>query len=101
MQPRVRAVTLHSAALLARFVASLLIYEFGLLDVIKEEDSWGWMGGVVLHGDWVRRDLSIFEVAYECVTRRSFIPSVTTATSTWSGSSSISLTYLHGCPPRW
>ena len=59
-------LSLFVAALLTRFVASLLIYEFGLLDVIKEEDSWGWMGGVVLHGDWVRRDLSIFEVAYEC-----------------------------------
>lgn len=55
-----------AAAAAARFLGSLLVYEFGFMDVIKDEDAYGWMGGVVLHGDWVRRDLSIFEVAYEC-----------------------------------
>jgi hypothetical protein len=61
-------ILLFTSAVVIRFIASLLIYEFGLMEVIKDEDAYGWMGGVVLHGDWVRRDVGIFGVLYECVT---------------------------------
>ena len=61
-------ILLFTSAVVIRFIASLLIYEFGLMEVIKDEDAYGWMGGVVLHGDWVRQDVGIFGVLYECVT---------------------------------
>jgi hypothetical protein len=88
-------ILLFTSAVVVRFIASLLIYEFGLMEVIKDEDAYGWMGGVVLHGDWVRRDVGIFGVLYECVTPF-FIRSATTATNTWSVLSSISQTFLPG-----
>jgi len=61
-------IVLFASAIAVRFVASLFIYEFGLMEVIKDEDAYGWMGGVVLHNDWVRRDVGIFGVLYDCLT---------------------------------
>jgi hypothetical protein len=59
---------LFVTAVAVRFLASLLVYEFGMMEIIKDEDAYGWMGGVVLQGDWVRRDVGIFGVLYECST---------------------------------
>jgi hypothetical protein len=61
-------ILLFAAAVAVRFLASLLVYEFGLMEIIKDEDSYGWMGGVVLQGDWAQRDVGIFGVLYECTT---------------------------------
>jgi 4-amino-4-deoxy-L-arabinose transferase-like glycosyltransferase len=56
---------LFLAALGLRFLASLAIYELGFVDVIKDEDGTAWLTGALVYQDWVRRDLSIFNLPYE------------------------------------
>lgn len=56
---------LFLAALGLRFLASLAIYEFGYIDVIKDEDGYGWLNGVLIYQDWVRRDVSILSLPHE------------------------------------
>jgi hypothetical protein len=56
---------LFLTALGLRFIASLALYEFGLVDVIKDEDASGWLNGVLVYEDWVRRDVSIFQLPHE------------------------------------
>jgi hypothetical protein len=59
-------ILLFTAAIAVRFFASLLVYQFGLMEIIQDEDAYGWMGGVVLQRDWAQRDVGIFGVLYEC-----------------------------------
>lgn len=61
-------IGLFVVALLLRFVVSLGVYEFGFIDIIKDEDGTAWLTGVVLYQDWVHRDLGLFNLLYECTT---------------------------------
>jgi len=58
-------IRLFAVALLLRFAASLAIYEFGLVGIIKDEDGYGWLNGALVYQDWVRRDLSLLDLPHE------------------------------------
>ncbi len=58
-------IRLFAVALLLRFTASLALYDFGLVDIIKDEDGYGWLNGALLYQDWVRRDLSMLDLPQE------------------------------------
>lgn len=42
------------AALGVRFLAALVIYEFGLIEILRDEDGSGWYAGVVLVQKWAQ-----------------------------------------------
>ncbi len=48
---------LFLAALGVRFLASVAIYEFGLVQVLGDEDSSGWTAGIVQMQQWTQRHL--------------------------------------------
>jgi hypothetical protein len=50
------------AAFAIRFLASILIYEFGLVSVLGDEDSSGWVIGSNLHSLWVRQGVSLIDL---------------------------------------
>jgi len=45
-----------------RFMMSLIIYVFGFVDVIKDEDGSGWLTGVGYHQSWVDQGVGLAEV---------------------------------------
>lgn len=47
--------TLFLCAFVLRFAMSILIYQFGLVDIIKDEDASGWWTGVNLYRQWVHQ----------------------------------------------
>src|SRR5262245_36408681 len=49
-------------ALVVRFVMAVIIYEFGFLKVLGDEDSSGWYSGVALMRDWTQRQVSILDL---------------------------------------
>lgn len=49
-------------ALAARFSLSVIIYEFGLVQVLGDEDSSGWYNGVVLMKKWAQQHLSLIDL---------------------------------------
>jgi len=50
------------AAFAIRFLASIVIYEFGLVSVLGDEDSSGWVVGANLHSLWVRQGVSLTDL---------------------------------------
>ena len=50
------------AAFVARFVLSVVIYEFDLVRVLGDEDGSGWYSGVVLLDFWKQRHLDLFDL---------------------------------------
>jgi hypothetical protein len=46
---------LFVVAFVVRFLASLVVYEFGLVRVLGDEDSSGWLGGVVQMQQWMQQ----------------------------------------------
>jgi len=55
-------IGLFLAAYSIRFLMSLAIYGFGLVQVIKDEDGSGWLTGVGLHQRWVDEGVGLAEV---------------------------------------
>lgn len=49
-------------AFVLRFAASILIYQYGLVKVLGDEDAIGWWAGVFLYRDWVRQGLGLFDL---------------------------------------
>ncbi|HUK91483.1 MAG TPA: glycosyltransferase family 39 protein [Blastocatellia bacterium] len=45
-----------------RFLMSVIIYQFGLVSVLKDEDASGWIMGQALYNDWVRKHLGLFQL---------------------------------------
>lgn len=60
-EPRLQ-VRLYLSALALRFAASLAIYEFGLVQVLLDEDASGWHGGVYLYQRWTRQGLGLLDL---------------------------------------
>ena len=50
-------IKLFLTALGVRFMASLAIYEFGLVKVLGDEDSSGWTAGIVQMQQWMQRHI--------------------------------------------
>ncbi len=46
----------------ARFLLSVIIYEYGLVNVLGDEDSSGWMSGLALNAEWTRRSVGLFDL---------------------------------------
>lgn len=53
---------LFLAAIALRFLTSLLLYQFGAVNVLKDEDASGWVVGVFLHEEWERKGIGIFDL---------------------------------------
>jgi hypothetical protein len=45
-----------------RFLMSLVLYAFGLVNLIKDEDGSGWLVGVAFHQEWVDRGIGLVDV---------------------------------------
>lgn len=45
-----------------RFAVSLLIYQFGLVSVVGDEDASGWLRGAGLHWTWTHQGVTWFEL---------------------------------------
>ena len=46
-------IKLFLCALSARFLMSIVIYEFGLVNILKDEDASGWTVGASIYKEWV------------------------------------------------
>lgn len=55
----------YSVAVGFRLLLSIAIYSLGLLQVLGDEDSSGWWGGVVLQDEWNLRHVSVFQLPLE------------------------------------
>lgn len=54
-------------AAIVRFAASIAIYEFGLVNILKDEDSAGWTIGVSLASEWQQAGLTIIDLPFRMV----------------------------------
>jgi|SRR3984885_308722 4-amino-4-deoxy-L-arabinose transferase-like glycosyltransferase len=45
-----------------RFLMSVIIYQFGLVNVLKDEDASGWVMGAALYKDWVRKAVALWDL---------------------------------------
>src|SRR5262245_27214142 len=61
-QTRKEQIVLFLIALGVRFAASIVIYEVGLVKVLGDEDSSGWVGGLALSNGWKRQWLDLLSL---------------------------------------
>ncbi|MFM7129391.1 MAG: hypothetical protein ACKO0V_08545 [bacterium] len=67
-ETRREQTTLFLMAYLIRSMMVLVVYYFGLITIIKDEDSSGWTGGLGLYESWVQAGYGLFslpEAVYE------------------------------------
>lgn len=50
------------AAFAIRYLMSLVIYEGGLINVLKDEDGSGWIVGTVIQQGWAQQDAGLLEI---------------------------------------
>lgn len=55
-------LTLFLVALLVRFSTSVVIYDFGLVEILKDEDASDWISGLELARQWARFNIGIFDL---------------------------------------
>jgi 4-amino-4-deoxy-L-arabinose transferase-like glycosyltransferase len=53
---------LFICALAVRFAVSIVVYQFGLVSVIGDEDASGWAAGIGIYQEWVRKGIGLFEL---------------------------------------
>jgi Dolichyl-phosphate-mannose-protein mannosyltransferase len=61
-QTRNEQIKLFLCALGIRFVASIVVYELGLVKVLGDEDGSGWSGGIALSVEWDRQRLGLLSL---------------------------------------
>jgi 4-amino-4-deoxy-L-arabinose transferase-like glycosyltransferase len=61
-QTRNEQIMLFLCALGVRFVASIVIYDLGLVKVLGDEDSSGWTVGVAFSNTWSKQGLSLLDL---------------------------------------
>ncbi|MGH9753943.1 MAG: hypothetical protein ACREA2_14285, partial [Blastocatellia bacterium] len=61
-QTRREQIILFLCALGVRFAASIVVYEFGLVNVLGDEDSSGWRGGRALSIGWEKQWLDLLSL---------------------------------------
>lgn len=59
---RYEQMKLFLIALAVRFAASIVVYEFGLVQVLGDEDSSGWTRGIYFMNQWVRDNIGITDL---------------------------------------
>ena len=57
-------MALFLVALCTRFAFSIWVYQLGLVTVLHDEDSSGWLMGVPLQQQWVQQRLSLLDLPY-------------------------------------
>jgi Dolichyl-phosphate-mannose-protein mannosyltransferase len=55
-------IRLFAIAFTIRFVLAMVIYQFGFISVLRDEDGSGWVRGIVLAQDWQRQGVSLFNL---------------------------------------
>src|SRR5262249_18257531 len=55
-------IKLFICALGVRFLASIVVYEVGLVSVLGDEDSSGWLSGLALSNGWDKQKLSLLSL---------------------------------------
>ena len=55
-------IKLFLYAVTARFLMSIVIYNFGLVNILKDEDGSAWVTGASIYKDWVRKGIGIFDL---------------------------------------
>src|ERR1051325_8508101 len=55
-------IRLFVVAFALRFLASVVIYQFGLVAVLGDEDSSGWVVGATLRQTWMHHNVGLFEL---------------------------------------
>jgi hypothetical protein len=53
---------LFLCALGTRFLMSIALYEFGLVNVLKDEDGSGWVTGASIYKEWIRKGVGLFDL---------------------------------------
>jgi len=61
-QTRNEQIKLFLIALGVRFAASIVVYEMGLVKVLGDEDSGGWLYGIFLANGWDRQHLTVLSL---------------------------------------
>lgn len=61
-QTRGEQIKLFLCALGVRFAASIVVYEFGLVNVLGDEDSSGWSVGLALSNGWEKQRLGLLSL---------------------------------------
>jgi 4-amino-4-deoxy-L-arabinose transferase-like glycosyltransferase len=59
-----RQLTLFLFAFGARFAFSICVYQFGLVTILRDEDSSGWVLGIPLQRLWMQQRLSLIKLPY-------------------------------------
>ena len=57
-------IKLFLTAFVIRFASSLAIYQFGLINIIKDEDGSGWVIGTSFKREWERQGFGILDIPY-------------------------------------
>jgi len=55
-------IKLFLCALLTRFLMSVVIYAFGLVNILKDEDASGWVAGASIYKEWIRKGVDLFQL---------------------------------------
>lgn len=55
-------VRLFLCAFAVRFAMSVVIYQFGLVEVLKDEDASGWLVGAAFHRAWVQNEVGLLDL---------------------------------------
>src|SRR5438128_664883 len=53
---------LFLCAIAVRFLIAVILYQFGMVQVIGDEDSSGWLVGSAFFSEWTKRGIGIFEL---------------------------------------
>jgi hypothetical protein len=61
-EAQVFQLRLFLCAFILRFACSLIIYQLGLVTVLKDEDSSGWVVGVQLQEHWLRHGVDLWQL---------------------------------------
>lgn len=56
------AARMFLTAFVVRFALSVVIYQFGLVSVLKDEDASGWVAGPIIAQSWSDKDHSLVEI---------------------------------------
>jgi hypothetical protein len=57
-------VKLFLIAFALRFAMSIVIYQFGLVTLLGDEDGSGWIRGVILQQRWLHREAGLFDLPF-------------------------------------
>jgi hypothetical protein len=55
-------IKLFLCALGTRFLMSIALYYFGLVNILKDEDGSGWVTGASIYKDWLRKGVGLFDL---------------------------------------